>query len=325
LLFEHFNEVIAIFDISFYGYCKCKNARSEMVIIRNESLQAEFTTWRAELAGFGDHEGRQFLWDGNPDVWNGSSPILFPIVGMVPNDSVAIGGRMYTLLQHGLAPRSEFALISAEASRCVFRLESSNATREFYPFDFCLDIAYSLSGDTLTMAASVTNRSSEPMPYCFGFHPGFRWPLPGAGDRLDHFVEFEKQEEAAVLRRPLDGLLDPAEYPSTIVDRRIALRDELFTDGAMMFLDLASRRLRYGSERGPYLDIEWHNLPHLAIWTKPTAGYLCIEPWQGYSAPVGFAGELAEKPGILTLLPGEERDFKMSVTVVYRHRSLQSD
>ena len=26
---------------------------------------------------------------------------------------------------------------------------------------------------------AITNRDSRPMPFGFGFHPAFRWPLPG--------------------------------------------------------------------------------------------------------------------------------------------------
>lgn len=288
-----------------------------MVSIRSEFLHAKFTSWRAELVGFGDHSGREFLWDGDADIWKGTSPILFPIVGRVPNDSVMIGGRLYGLRQHGFAPSSEFALMAAEEGSCIFRLEASAATRELYPFNFCLDVAYGLNRNTLTMTAKVTNRSADVMPYSFGFHPGFRWPLPDAGERLEHFIEFE-EEESCALRRLSAGLLDPKPYPSPVAGRRIELRDELFSDEAMMFFDLESRRLRYGSGKGSYLEIEWRNLPHLGIWTKPLAGYVCIEPWQGFPTPLGFDGELSEKPGILLLQPGEHRDFEMSITVIGR-------
>ncbi|MDQ0138093.1 galactose mutarotase-like enzyme [Neorhizobium galegae] len=291
-----------------------------MVVIKNESLQAEFTLWRAELVGLEDREGRRFVWDGNPDVWKGHAPILFPIVGMVPDDQVLINGKLYSLQQHGLAPRTDFELVYSDKSSCAFRFASSDETKASYPFDFCLDVSYSLEGKTLTMVATVSNHSSAAMPYSFGFHPGFCWPLPGAGARLDHYIEFQ-EEEHGPLRRPKDGLFDVLHYASPVSDRRIKLRDELFDDGAMMFTDVRSRGLRFGSDKGPSLDIRWKNLPDLGIWTKPGAGYLCVEPWQGYSAPVGFEGELSEKPGILALQPGEQRDFTMTVTVDYPHHT----
>jgi galactose mutarotase-like enzyme len=54
----------------------------------------------------------------------------------------------------------------------------------------------------------------------------------------------------------------------------------------------------------------------LGIWQKPGAHYLCIEPWQGIADPVGFEGDLRDKPGVVSLPPGEARSFRMDVTVV---------
>ena len=56
-------------------------------------------------------------------------------------------------------------------------------------------------------------------------------------------------------------------------------------------------------------------MPHLGIWTKPGAPFLCVEPWQGYAAPEGFAGELATKPGIVRLEPGASASYAMTIEV----------
>ncbi len=56
-------------------------------------------------------------------------------------------------------------------------------------------------------------------------------------------------------------------------------------------------------------------MPHLGIWTKPGAGFICIEPWQGHADPEGFEGELAGKPGIVLVQPGETETFTMSISI----------
>jgi galactose mutarotase-like enzyme len=287
-----------------------------MISIQNDILEARFTAWRAELVALRDHRrGRDFLWNGDPTVWKGHAPILFPIVGMVPADSVAINGRPHTLRQHGFAPTSTFEVVQSAPTTCAFRLVSSPETLAAYPFDFSLDIVYALEGATLSMLATVSNRSATEMPFSFGFHPGFCWPLPGAGPRDQHAVEFAEDERSPI-RRPLNGLLDPVLHPTPVAGRTLALSDDLFEQGAVMFDQLASRSLRFGTEQGPSLEIEWRNLPHLGIWSRPGAGYLCIEPWQGYSALPDFDGELAAKPGTILLEPGMIRDFSMTVTIV---------
>ena len=48
------------------------------------------------------------------------------------------------------------------------------------------------------------------------------------------------------------------------------------------------------------------NFPHVVLWSRPGAPYLCIESWTGHGDPEGFAGELADKPSMIALAPGAE-------------------
>jgi galactose mutarotase-like enzyme len=57
-------------------------------------------------------------------------------------------------------------------------------------------------------------------------------------------------------------------------------------------------------------------MPHLGIWSKPGAGFVCLEPWQGFADPIDFDGELAKKPGIVAIPPQSERVFELSVAIV---------
>ena len=76
-------------------------------------------------------------------------------------------------------------------------------------------------------------------------------------------------------------------------------------------------RLHYASPSGAKLRIDYPAMPHLGIWTKPGAPFVCIEPWQGHADPVGPAGEITAKPGSILLAPGESRDFTMAVTLEF--------
>ena len=149
------------------------------------------------------------------------------------------------------------------------------------------------------------------MPAAFGFHPALRWPLPYGKLRAAHEIVFE-QEEPAPIRRPIDGLLSSARYPTPVRGRRLALHDSLFEDGAIVFDRLASRSLVYGEA----LRVSFPRMPHLGIWTKPGAGYVCIEPWQGYASPEDFDGELADKPGMVSIVPGATETFAMSIGLI---------
>ncbi|WP_327196197.1 hypothetical protein [Sphingomonas sp. SRS2] len=93
------------------------------------------------------------------------------------------------------------------------------------------------------------------------------------------------------------------------------LDDALFTEDALIFDNLASRSLVYEGPGGARATIDFQDMPHLGLWMKPGAGYLCIEPWQGFSDPAGFDGTLDEKPGMVAVAPGESRSFSMAVTI----------
>jgi galactose mutarotase-like enzyme len=225
-----------------------------------------------------------------------------------------VRGQGYPLLRHGFARTSTFELVEASERRCLWRLRATDETRARYPFAFRLDVAYALDGARLTMRATVANQGSEPMPASFGFHPAFRWPLVSRVARQDHEVRFEKAEPEPI-RRLAGGLLGGRE-PTPVVGDRLALADALFERDALIFDRLRSRQLTYGAAIGRRLQLDFPSMPHLGIWSKPGAGFVCLEPWQGFASPSDFDGELAEKPGVVAIPPQSERVFELAVTVL---------
>ena len=285
-----------------------------MPILQNDHIRAEIATRGAELIRLQDPHGTDFLWNGDPHWWRGHSPFLFPIVGRVPNDAVIVNGKEYPMRQHGFARTSEFTVTSTDETECRLRLEASSETRSRYPFNFVLDVRHAIGGPSLLTEARVQNADDRPMPVSFGFHPALRWPLDEAGPHHGHVLAFENREPGSI-RRLHDGLLDRDRYPSPVVDGRIALEDALFIDGAIIFDQLTSRRIDYVAPSGRSVTVEFPGMPHLGLWSKPGAGSICVEPWQGFAAPVDFAGELSTKEGMILLPPGATAKFSMRLLV----------
>ena len=284
---------------------------ADVVVISSTALSARISSLGAELIRLQDSRGSDLLWNGDPAFWTSHAPLLFPIVGEAKGNRIRVVGTAYEIGRHGFARTSTFALVSSDAAKCTWRLEASEATRRQYPFEFRLDVTYRIEDDTLHMTAEVTNRGGAPMPAAFGFHPALRWPLPYGKLRAAHEIVFERDEPAPI-RRPIDGLLSVAGYPTPVNGRRLVLHDDLFEDGAVVFDRLASRSLVYGDA----LRVAFPRMPHLGIWTKPGAGYVCIEPWQGHASPEDFDGELADKPGMVSIMPGVTESFAMSIALV---------
>lgn len=284
----------------------------ETISVASDGIKAEIAMLGAELVGLADGSGRDYLWSGDPQWWSGRAPLLFPMVGRAFGDQIKVEGLHYPLPQHGFARRSRFSAVESTLSRCVLRLNDSEQTRAAYPFAFRLDLAYEVQDATLRVTATVSNPGNVPLPCSFGFHPAFRWPLPGATGT--HEVAFE-YEETAPIRRLAKGLIEAQTYPNPFVTGKLAPDAALFEHDALVFDQLKSRRATFGPAGGPTITVAFPDMPNFGLWSKPGAPFICLEPWQGFASPADFDGEFAERPGVVCIAPGGERAFGMAISI----------
>jgi galactose mutarotase-like enzyme len=285
-----------------------------MIEIASGLLSAAINPLGAELSSLRDAEAGELMTDADPAYWTGHAPLLFPIVGALNGGEYRLGDTRYAMAQHGVARRQGFALIEQAEDRVLFRLTDNEATRAAYPFAFALDAEYRIEGTTLLMTITAHNNGAQDMPASFGFHPAFAWPLPYGQDRAAHRILFEADEPDALCA--LDGaLIASQDRPTPVEGRTLALRDDLFTDDALIWRTARSRSCLYGAGDGPQLKLDWSDMPSLGIWTKPGARYVCVEPWDGIADPAGFTGEIWDKPGIRRIAPGASASWWMRVTL----------
>ena len=285
------------------------------VSIRSDKLAAEIDPQGAQLSTLKDGI-LDLLWDGNPALWAGRAPILFPIVGALVGGSYRLGTETYHLSRHGFARGKAFAIVNTTPSTALFRLSADAVTLQVYPFRFELDVQFAVDGATLSVTTTVRNKGNEDMPASVGYHPGFRWPLPYGQPRASHFIEFDANESAPVRRIGTDGLLIAAPVATPVVGRRLALDDALFQDDVLIFDRLESRSLTYGSDAGPRIRVSFPDAAYLGVWTKPGAPFICIEPWHGITDPQGFTGDFKDKPGVFVLAPGESLSTTMTIALL---------
>jgi galactose mutarotase-like enzyme len=286
---------------------------ADILSISSPALSAEINPLGAELWALRDQQGRDLLLNGDATFWTGRAPILFPIVGALSGGRYRIGDATYALPQHGFARRRRFSLVEAHDDHVSLRLVSDAETRGVYPFDFQLDLTFGIREARLDVTAELTNTGDTPLPASFGYHPALLWPLPYGAARSEHAITFDEAETARVFRPDAQGLLDPDSQTSPVQGRTLRLDDELFAAGALVFPSLAGRAATYGASAGPQIRIDYPDTPHLGIWSKPGAPFVCIEPWQGYADPAGFDGEIWDKPGIVRLDPGARRSWRMGL------------
>jgi len=286
------------------------------VELRSSELTAEIDALGAQLSTLRDRAARDLLWDGNPDVWSGRAPLLFPIVGVLVNGSYRCGAETFQLPRHGFARGRRFSIEDVTPSAAEFKLNADEASFLIYPFRFELAVRFELVGPTLTLTTSIRNKGDTDMPASFGYHPGFRWPLPFGQPRTSHFIEFESEETAPIRRIDSAGLLTLTRHPSPVSHRRLRLDDALFQDDVLIFDQVKSRSVLYGSDDGPRLQVSFPDAPYLGIWTKPGAHFICIEPWHGITDRQGFSGDFREKEGVFLLAGGDALATTMAITLV---------
>lgn len=288
----------------------------DLITITSAELTARINPLGAELWSLTDAAGREYLTDADPAFWTGHAPVLFPIVGALNGGCYRLGETEYPLPKHGFARTSAFQCVAAGEDEARFRLTDSGATRAVYPFAFVLEMAFRIEARTLRMTATVENPGDEPLPFSFGFHPAFAWPLPGGADKTAHRIVFAEDEPHYL--RELDaatGLVLDGLRQTPVEGRTLTPAAALFERDALIWDELLSRSLSYGAPGGPRLEIAFPDTAMLGIWQKPGANYLCIEPWQGIADPADYEGDFRDKPGMIALPPGEARVFRMDVTL----------
>ena len=276
-----------------------------MLRLRGGAGTAGISTRGAEPHSLRDATGHELLWQAGAE-WRRHAPILFPIVGRVPDDTITVDGATYPLTQHGFARDLEWDVVEAADSAATLRLRDSAETRARFPFAFELTARYVMDDVGLDTTYEVLNPGDSPMPVSIGSHPAFAWPLEPGVAKTDHVVVFDESEPAPI-RRLDHTLVLPEPQPTPVVGGTLRLDPGLFAADAIVMDQVASRGLRYLAPSGRGIRMTWDDAVDVfVVWSRPTgADLLCLEPCVGGAAPIDFAGELRDKPGVRIVGPGE--------------------
>ena len=280
--------------------------------------RATFTAHGAELISLRTPTNDlEYIWAADPAVWARHAPILFPLVGRLPDDAYHYEGRDYKLPQHGFARDQIFDVMRHTAIELEFRLRHDEASRAVFPFAFELTITYTLRDARLTVRWDVRNPDADQsLLFSIGAHPAVRCPLLPDEAFEDYYVEFD--HPVTLERHLLQGGLLTGETAAVLEEaRELPLTYELFADDALVFkhYDFTSLTLR-SHKSAHFVRFHFEGFPYLGLWTKgPGAGFVCVEPWHGIASSSGAPGDLRDKEGILTLEPGRVFSATYSIEV----------
>ncbi len=269
-------------------------------------FSAAIDTAGAELKSFYNAESDdEIIWQRDAEIWSGSAPILFPVIGRMRDGKYIRDGKTWEMPKHGLVKKQNWEVVEQGQHRVVMRTAANDFTRQYYQDDFTLDVEFKIAGRALEVNYTITNNGSEPMLFSIGSHPAISLPMEGT-KLTDYVIEFNHAESGTIRRLTPTGLLSAKPEKELDGLTEIPLTRELFAKDALFLTGLASNCITVANNKTRRrIAVKTGGAPDLGIWAFPGAEYVCIEPWFGYDDPEDHDGVFEHKPGIVMLEPGK--------------------
>lgn len=286
-----------------------------MYQLSNEFLQVSIASKGAELQSI-YHTGTklEYMWSADPAFWGKKSPVLFPIVGGLKNNSYQYQGNTYSLNRHGFARDRDFTVTANSRNSITFTLEADAESLKVYPFQFRFSVIYTLEQNKLIVTYQVENNGNDSLYFSVGGHPAFAVPLVPGTAYTDYQLLFSEKETVGKWPLSATGLIEKAPVPFLENTNTLPLTKELFYGDALVFKNLQSTSISIVSDKTAHgLKLQFDGFPYMGIWSFKDADFVCIEPWCGIADSVDASGDITQKEGIHSLSPNEQFTRSWSV------------
>lgn len=274
--------------------------------IRNDKLTVAVSALGAELQSIKDADGKEYLWQGDPEYWNRRSPLLFPVVCGLWKDTYRLDGQQYTMGRHGFARDMQFKLIAQGDDQVIYALSDSAETMGQYPFRFNLSVSYKLRGNRLHVVWHVENTDTKPIFFQIGGHPAFNVPGQLPSEPLQGRLRFDCNDPIRLFGN-VGGCIDRGRHATAdTADGVWAFTEESFKDDAVIFDHSQIRQIDVLNPNGePEVSLSF-KAPAVGIWSPygKNAPFVCIEPWYGIHDWAEYEGDFRDKYLMNQLLPG---------------------
>ncbi|EFR87904.1 aldose 1-epimerase family protein [Listeria marthii] len=289
-----------------------------MIKLENELLLVEMKTAGAELTRiFRKDTGLEYLWNADSKFWGRHSPVLFPTVGRLVEDTYLVDGKPYHLGQHGFARDRDFKVMEQTENSVRFELDSDEDSLAIYPYKFKLSIIYTIEKDSVAVSYEVENRDDKRIYFSIGAHPAFNLPLTEGTAFEDYYLDFGTEENLETLCLEGPYRSGAIEKVTSEPARYLPLSYDLFKNDALIFEALKQKEVTIKSDKTPhFVKVSFPEFPFVGIWTaKAGTPFLCIEPWYGIADGAGKSVELRDKAGIEHLEPEAVFASEYTITV----------
>lgn len=268
-------------------------------VLENEILRVEIDSFGAELKSVKNKATNQeYMWQGDPQYWGRTSPILFPFVGSLKDKTYTYDGKTYSMGQHGFARDMEHELICKTETEIYFELNSNEETMQKYPFEFILGLGYQLNGSELDVNWHVFNPSTnKTLHFSIGAHPAFNCPIHGEENKAGYKFYFGGANEIHHHGHTDTGLSIEEDIVLALENHRATITPEFFDGSTYIIEGPQTNEIGVEDPEGNRFITVRFDMPVVALWSPPgkNAPFLCIEPWFGRCDAYDFDGTLEER------------------------------
>ena len=282
--------------------------------IENKNLICTIESIGAEIRSLKNKAtGEEYIWKIDNSIWGSSSPVLFPAIGKIKEDKIVCNGQSYLMPKHGIIRNNTRLSFKQQGdSKCSFTLKSSEDTLKQYPYKFMFSIEFTLIEKRLIITYNIENRDAAPMQFACGGHTAYAIPLSENVKLSDYVIEFPSPVNLEANLLGASGLLSNHKRSIESKGEVLTLSDTLFSKDALIFsnIDYDWVRLRNKNDKKG-IKVRFTNYPHLALWSKPSANFICIEPWLGLPDREDESIDITKKSNYKTIKP----DAKFSIAI----------
>lgn len=264
------------------------------------------------------------LWNDNNNSpppqggWKNHATVLFPHVGGLKNKESRLGDiKIISPSNHGFVRHSIFEVVDHGNDTCAYIhycLRANDETRRYYPFNFRLDVIYSLKENELSAEFEVTNMEEKrDIFFSLGWHPGFSTFFPDlGGEKRDWQIIFKRGRYRRYINNEncrLTGEIEdfdiagPFGWTEEELERTIMLEIE---NKGFRTCEFFNPKIKKG------VKIDFEDFPFLAIWSEVGREFVCLEPCQGLDDRE-IQESFDQKVGIVRLGASKSRKWRAVV------------
>ena len=287
--------------------------------IHNEYLTVKIQDKGAELWSVMDHDGTEYLWQGDKKYWGRRAPNLFPYIARMTKGQYTLQGKMYHMDIHGFAKDMIFEAEQISDSHIVFSITHTEETYAQFPYQFCFSMIYKLEKNRLSITYDVRNDDEKMMYFGVGGHPGFRVPFENHTCFEDYYLEFDSVRDVKRVGFSEDCFVTGELAEFSLDDGvRLPLSHDLFDDDAIVLTNMASSVSLKSKMSNKGVKVTYSNMSYLGIWHMPKtdAPYVCIEPWSSLPSRKDIVEDIEKQSDLISLNSNCEYKNKIGIEII---------